>query len=120
MSYKVKYPPLLPVHTPLPQLCHKVCDVVYTSSMKGQTLLSRTDYEPLCGSPHDSDPSLKDHPLLQGVEETIGMERLLKKCKIKNQLMRECMAECLGVYVLIVSIICGFELQLVNETLWYR
>ncbi|XP_049890354.1 aquaporin-10b [Epinephelus moara] len=102
MSYKVKYPPLLPVRTPLPQPCHKVCDVVYTSSMKGQTLLSRTDYEPLCGSPHDSDPSLKDHPLLQGVEETVGMERLLKKCQIKNQLMRECMAECLGVYVLIL------------------
>ncbi|KAJ4928505.1 hypothetical protein JOQ06_016297 [Pogonophryne albipinna] len=30
------------------------------------------------------------------------MERLLRKCHIRNQLVRECMAECLGVYVLIL------------------
>ncbi|KAM8841101.1 aquaporin-10b [Spinachia spinachia] len=30
------------------------------------------------------------------------MERLLKKCQIRSQLVRECMAECLGVYVLIL------------------
>uniref|UniRef100_A0A665WZV1 Aquaporin 10b n=2 Tax=Echeneis naucrates TaxID=173247 RepID=A0A665WZV1_ECHNA len=30
------------------------------------------------------------------------MERLLNKCRIRNQLVRECMAECLGVYVLIL------------------
>nr|XP_020479476.1 aquaporin-10 [Monopterus albus]XP_020479477.1 aquaporin-10 [Monopterus albus] len=30
------------------------------------------------------------------------MERLLKKCRIRNQLVRECMAECLGVYTLIL------------------
>lgn len=32
------------------------------------------------------------------------MERLLRRCRIKTRLVRECMAECLGVYVLIVSI----------------
>lgn len=31
------------------------------------------------------------------------MDRLLKNCRIKNQLLRECLAEFLGVYVLIVS-----------------
>ncbi|KAM9385682.1 aquaporin-10b [Pholidichthys leucotaenia] len=30
------------------------------------------------------------------------MERLLRKCQIRSQLVRECMAECLGVYVLIL------------------
>lgn len=33
------------------------------------------------------------------------MERLLNKCRIQNQLLRECLAEFLGVYVLIVSIV---------------
>lgn len=31
------------------------------------------------------------------------MEALLRKCRIRNQLLRECLAEFLGVYVLIVS-----------------
>lgn len=31
------------------------------------------------------------------------MEGLLKNCRVKNQLLRECLAEFLGVYVLIVS-----------------
>ncbi len=89
MSYKVNYSPLLRAHTPPPQPCHKVCDVAHSSNMRGQTLLSKAV---LCGSdpPDDS--------------ETSGMERLLRKCKIKNQVFRECMAECLGIYVLIVSI----------------
>ncbi|KAM9824272.1 aquaporin-10b [Neosynchiropus ocellatus] len=30
------------------------------------------------------------------------MERLLSKCRIKSQLVRECLAECLGVYILIL------------------
>ncbi|XP_053717469.1 aquaporin-10b [Synchiropus splendidus] len=30
------------------------------------------------------------------------MERLLSKCQIKSQLVRECLAECLGVYILIL------------------
>lgn len=89
MSYKVSYSPLLRAHTPPPQPCHKVCDVAHSSSMKGQTLLSKE-------VPRGSDPP--------DDSETSGMERLLGKCKIKNQLVRECMAECLGVYMLIVSI----------------
>lgn len=61
MPYKVNYFPLVRAHTPLP--CHKVCDVVYSSSMKGQTLLSQADSEVLCGSdpPDDSVPPLKAH-----------------------------------------------------------
>ncbi|KAM3858159.1 aquaporin-10b [Diretmus argenteus] len=30
------------------------------------------------------------------------MERVLKKCRIRTQLVRECMAECLGVYIMIL------------------
>uniref|UniRef100_A0A672Z0M9 Aquaporin 10b n=2 Tax=Sphaeramia orbicularis TaxID=375764 RepID=A0A672Z0M9_9TELE len=30
------------------------------------------------------------------------MEKLLKKCQIRNKLVRECLAECLGVYILIL------------------
>lgn len=105
MSYKVNYSPLLRANTPPAQPCHKVCDVAYSSSVKGQTLLSQADSAVLCRSdpPDDSVPTLKAHPWPDGAEETSGMERLLKKCRIRNQLFRECMAECLGVYVLIVS-----------------
>ncbi|XP_039675502.1 aquaporin-10b isoform X2 [Perca fluviatilis] len=72
--------------------------------MKGQTLLSQADSEVLCGSdpPDDRVPPLKAHLRPDGAEETSGMERLLRKCQIRNQLVRECMAECLGVYVLIL------------------
>ncbi|XP_044192491.1 aquaporin-10b [Thunnus albacares] len=105
MSYKVNYSPLLHAHTPPTQPCHKVSDVAYSSSMKGQTLLSQADSAVLRRSdpPDDSVPALKAHlwpP--DGAEETSGMERLLGKCRIRNQLVRECMAECLGVYVLIL------------------
>ncbi|XP_040910125.1 aquaporin-10b [Toxotes jaculatrix] len=104
MSYKVNYSPLLHAHTPPPQPCHKVCDVAYSSSMKGQTLPSQADGAVLCGSdpPDDSVPALKSHLWPDGAEGTSGMERLLKKCQIRNQLVRECMAECLGVYILIL------------------
>lgn len=37
------------------------------------------------------------------LEETSTMEKLLHKCQIRNRLLRECLAEFLGVYVLIVS-----------------
>lgn len=103
MSNKVNYSPLLPAHTPLPQPCHKVRDVDYCSGMKGQTLLGAAE---LCGSdpPDDSGgPTLKAQLWPDSAEESSGMERLLKKCQIRNQLVRECMAECLGVYILIVS-----------------
>uniref|UniRef100_A0A3Q3X967 Uncharacterized protein n=1 Tax=Mola mola TaxID=94237 RepID=A0A3Q3X967_MOLML len=32
----------------------------------------------------------------------MSFRRLLRKCQIRNQLLRECLAECLGVYVLIL------------------
>ncbi|XP_070778446.1 aquaporin-10b [Enoplosus armatus] len=104
MSYKVNYSPLMRAHTPPPQPCHKVCDVGYGPSMKGQTLLSKADSAVLCGSdpPDDSVPPLKAHLWPDCAEETSGMERLLRKCQIRSQLVRECMAECLGVYVLIL------------------
>ncbi|XP_029976303.1 aquaporin-10b isoform X2 [Salarias fasciatus] len=41
------------------------------------------------------------------------MERLLKKCQIRSQLVRECLAECLGVYVLILFG-CGSVAQVVT------
>ncbi|KAG7225524.1 hypothetical protein INR49_027520 [Caranx melampygus] len=73
--------------------------------MKGQTLLSGADAAVLCGSdpPDDSGgPTLKAQLWPDGAEESSRMERLLKKCQIRNQLVRECMAECLGVYILIL------------------
>lgn len=98
MSYKVNYSPLLRANTPAPQPCHKVRDVANSSSMKGQTLLGQTDGGAVfCGS--------GPHLWPDGAEETPAMERLLRKCRIRNRLVRECMAECLGVYVLIVSIL---------------
>lgn len=38
------------------------------------------------------------------------MEKLLKKCRIRNQLVRECLAECLGVLILIL-LGCGSVAQ---------
>ncbi|KAL3043632.1 hypothetical protein OYC64_003488 [Pagothenia borchgrevinki] len=101
MPSKMNYSPLLRVHSPPPQPCHKVCDVEYSSSMKGQTVLSQADRAVLCGAPPPAatGPALKDQ---LWPEECSGMERLLRKCHIRNQLVRECMAECLGVYVLIL------------------
>lgn len=119
MSYKVNYSPLLCAHTPPPpRPCHKVCDVAYSPGMKGQTLLGETDSAVLCGSgpPDDGVPPLKADQWPDGAEETSGMERLLRKCQIRNQLVRECLAECLGVYVLIVSIfLWGSELNLAAQ-----
>ncbi|XP_013878909.1 aquaporin-10b [Austrofundulus limnaeus] len=42
------------------------------------------------------------------------MERLLRRCRIKNRLVRECMAECLGVYVLILFG-CGSAAQVTTS-----
>lgn len=121
MSYKVNYSPLLCARTPPPQPCHKKCDVAHSSTMKGQTLHCKADSAVLCGSdpPDDSVPALKAHLWPDGAEETLGMERLLRKCRIRSQLVRECMAECLGVYVLIVSISC-VDLNLLHEARWCR
>ncbi|XP_056269511.1 aquaporin-10b [Pseudoliparis swirei] len=72
--------------------------------MRGQTLISQADSAAPCGSdpPVDCVPAQKAHLRQGGAEEPFGMERLLRKCHIRNQLVRECMAECLGVYVLIL------------------
>ncbi|XP_034561543.1 aquaporin-10b [Notolabrus celidotus] len=105
MSHNVKYSPLLRSHTLTPpQLCHKVCDAAHSSSMKGQTLLSKADGAVLCRSEDladDSVPALKAQLWPDRKEET-GMEKLLRKCQIRSTLVRECLAECLGVYVLIL------------------
>ncbi|XP_017278570.1 aquaporin-10b [Kryptolebias marmoratus] len=42
------------------------------------------------------------------------MERLLRKCRIQNRLVRECMAECLGAYVLILFG-CGSAAQVTTS-----
>ncbi|CAL8295075.1 unnamed protein product [Merluccius merluccius] len=41
------------------------------------------------------------------------MERLLRRCRVRNQLVRECMAECLGVYIMILFG-CGSVAQVVT------
>ncbi|CAL8396943.1 unnamed protein product [Gadus morhua 'NCC'] len=42
-------------------------------------------------------------PYAEDLAESSGMmERLLRKCRVQNQLVRECLAECLGVYILIL------------------
>ncbi|XP_075995655.1 aquaporin-10b isoform X1 [Genypterus blacodes] len=57
--------------------------------MRGQTLLRSPEIRILPG------PS-------PATEETSRMERFLNKCRIRNKLLRECMAECLGIYILIL------------------
>ncbi|CAJ1083344.1 aquaporin-10b [Xyrichtys novacula] len=106
MSYNAKYSPLRRSHrlTP-PEPSHKECDAVISSSMKGQTLLRKTDSAVLFRSddpPDDGTPALKAQAWPQRAEEMAGVEQLLRKCQIKNKLVRECLAECLGVYVLIL------------------
>jgi hypothetical protein len=56
-------------------------------------------------------------PYAEDLAESSGMmERLLRKCRVQNQLVRECLAECLGVYILIVSFdlrtVCVFRFAL--------
>ncbi|XP_075306573.1 aquaporin-10b [Odontesthes bonariensis] len=101
MSYKVNYYPLL---NATPQPSSKLCDVDYGSSMKGQTLLSEAEGAELSRTdpPDYSDPSLKAHLGQDSEEENSEMQRLLKRCRIRSQLVRECLAECLGVYILIL------------------
>ncbi|XP_041823209.1 aquaporin-10b [Melanotaenia boesemani] len=100
MSYKVNYSPLL---NATPQPSRKLRDVI-GSRMKGQTLLREADAAVLCRSdpPNYRVPSLKVILEQDSVEENLVMEKLLKKCRIRNQLVRECMAEFLGLYVLIL------------------
>lgn len=106
MSYKVNY-------TPTAQPCHKISDVAYSSGMKGQTVLGQAEAAVLGKSdpPDDSVPAPKALLWPDCAEEMSGMEWLLRKCRIRNQLLRECLAECLGVYILIVSVLFyGYEL----------
>ncbi|XP_004073758.3 aquaporin-10 [Oryzias latipes] len=49
-----------------------------------------------------------------GPEERSGMEAVLRKIRIQNQLVRECLAECLGVYVLILFG-CGSAAQVTTS-----
>lgn len=87
------------LYAPLPPPCHKVCDVAYSCRMKRQTLPSQAEGAVQCWV--RCTWRSENSPV---AEETSGMERLLRKCQIRNQLVRECMAECLGVYILMVSV----------------
>lgn len=108
MSYRANYSPLLSTHTPPLQSCYKACDVANSSGMKGQTLLGKGD---IVDQPGKSVPAPKAHLWPDPAEEIPVMERLLKKCQIRNKLVRECLAECLGVYILIVSIFYRYDLK---------
>lgn len=70
--------------------------------------------------PDVSVPVPKTHLCSQDEEEPSVMERLLKKCQLKNQLCRECLAEVLGVYVLIVSISTNVSMNLVARVTMFR
>lgn len=76
---------------------HKACDVTRSNDIKSRAALSGA--VPCRSHP----PDVSVQAPLDGAEESSMMERLLSKCQIKNQLLRECLAELLGVYVLIVS-----------------
>lgn len=75
---------------------HKACDVTHRPDINRPAGRSKAD-----GA---GPPDVSVQAPLDGAQGTSRMERLLNKCQIKNQLLRECLAEFLGVYVLIVSI----------------
>lgn len=113
----MNYTPVATTDTPPPppHPCHKVYDVVHTSSIKGQTLLGQPEI--VVGGLAGLDVSVggtaavRDRRWPYGLEESSGMmERLLRRCRVQNQLLRECMAECLGVYVMIVSLDLSFAI----------
>ena len=107
MSFRVNLSPLLCARVPAgPQPGSKVRDVAFSPGMKGRTLLGETNSAAPRG-PETPDISVlprRAQPWPESAEGSPGMDRLLRKCQIRNQLLRECLAECLGVYVLIVSI----------------
>lgn len=72
--------------------------------MKVQALLSHSESEALAGLdvPDVGNIDLKAN--CESPEESSGMERILRKIQIRSQLVRECLAECLGVYIMIVSV----------------
>ncbi|KAM3596298.1 uncharacterized protein V6R79_011913 [Siganus canaliculatus] len=107
--------PLLRAHTALPGPCSKVCDVEYNSSMKGQTLLRGTDRAAPPGSePLDDNVPLKTDLRPDRAEEPSRMEKTLRRCRIRNKLIRECLAECLGVYVFMIFG-CGAVAQVLTS-----
>lgn len=68
---------------------HKTSDVTRSPDIKRNAALSKAD------------------AVQAPLEETLMMDRLLHRCQIRNQLLRECLAELLGIYVLMVSIDVG-------------
>ena len=111
----MNYTPLAKTGTPPPppHPCHKVHDVVYTLSMKRQALPRRPESVvalPGLDVSFGATAAVKDPhwQYAEGLEESGMMERLLRKCRIQKQLVRECMAECLGVYIMIVSFHLSF------------
>ncbi|XP_056154928.1 aquaporin-10b [Lampris incognitus] len=107
MPSKGSYSPLLCTDTPPPQPFHKVCDVVHNSGMKGQPLFRQSVSEALMpGSevPDGCVTGVKAPFWLNSnsPEDLSGMEKVLRKFQIRNQILRECMAECLGVYIMIL------------------
>lgn len=96
MSNRLDRPPPPPALQPY----HKVCDVTNNPGIKSEAVraaLCRAEPPDVSTRPSDAPPGL------DGAEKPAVMEELLKNCRIRNQLLRECLAECLGVYVLIVS-----------------
>lgn len=79
---------------PVPQPSHKVCDVTCNPRHKKRSGPRGAEPPDVSIRPPDAPPA---------AEETAAMDGLLQNCRIKNQLLRECLAEFLGVYVLIVS-----------------
>ncbi|MEQ2199222.1 hypothetical protein XENOCAPTIV_027870, partial [Xenoophorus captivus] len=94
MSCKINFSPLL---RKTPQRCSKLCDVTLKSSMGGQTVLSEAEGAELC----TSETSLYSSLSLKAHQRPGGMDKLLRRCRIRTPIIRECLAECLGVYVLI-------------------
>lgn len=85
---------------------HKARDVTRSPDIKGRAAPGKADCAALGrpGPPRVSVRPPRPPPSPPRLDDTPTMERLLKKCRIENRLLRECLAEFLGVYVLIVSI----------------
>ncbi|MEQ2281300.1 hypothetical protein AMECASPLE_028873, partial [Ameca splendens] len=66
--------------------------------MGGQTVLSEAEGAELC----TSETSLYSSLSLKAHQRPGGMDKLLRRCLIRTPIIRECLAECLGVYVLIL------------------
>lgn len=90
-----------------PQSGHKVCDAADCSSMKEHTVFVQAEGALHYRSPPPVGRGAKHLTTEQWTEQEEGrsvMDRLLRKCRIRNQLLRQCLAEGLGVYVMMVSV----------------